>query len=92
MATAARKTRLGVRLGEDNKRLIEQAAALLGQTVSAFAVATLVGAAEGVVARFGPLRLSNRARDAFLAALDHPPAPNARLRKAARNHAGKIAP
>ncbi len=74
-----------------NKKIIEQAAGFLGQTISAFTVATLVRHAEEIVERFGTLRLSDRDRDAFLAALDNPPVPNARLRKAAKRHADKVA-
>jgi uncharacterized protein (DUF1778 family) len=90
MATTANNTRLDVRLGEEQKKLIEQAAGFLGQTISAFTVATLVRQAEEVVERFGTLRLSDRDRDAFLAALDNPPAPNAKLRRAAKRYAAKV--
>ena len=89
MATT-KDTRLDVRLPEENKKLIEQAASYLGQSVSAFTVATLIREAEEVVERFGVLRLSDRDRDAFLAALDAPPAPNAKLREAAKRHAKMI--
>lgn len=90
MTTSSQNARLDVRLLEENKKLIEQAAGYLGQTVSAFTVATLVREAERVVERFGMLQLSDRDRDAFLSALDNPPRPNARLRKAARQHAKKV--
>jgi uncharacterized protein (DUF1778 family) len=90
MTTTAQNTRLDVRLPEDNKKLIEQAASFLGQTVSAFTVATLVHEAQEVVERFGMLRLGKRDRDVFLSALDNPPEPNARLRKAATRHAKKV--
>lgn len=91
MATSTPDTRLDVRLPEDNKKLIEQAAGVLGQTVSAFTLATLVREAQNVLERFGALRLSDRDREVFLAALDKPPSPNARLRRAARQHAKKAA-
>jgi len=90
MAATANSTRLDVRLGEKQKKLIEQAAGYLGQTISAFTVATLVHQAEQVVERFGMLHLSDRDRDAFLTALDNPPAPNARLRKASKRHARQV--
>ncbi len=90
MATTANNTRLDVRLGEEQKKLIERAAGFLGQTISAFTVATLVHQAEQVVERFGMLRLSDRDRDAFLAALDNAPQPNAKLRKAAKRHAKQV--
>ncbi len=90
MTTTASNTRLDVRLGAEQKTLIEQAAGFLGQTISAFTVATLVHQAEAVVERFGNLRLSNRDRDAFLTALDNAPKPNAKLRKAAQRHAKRV--
>jgi uncharacterized protein (DUF1778 family) len=92
MSTAPQNLRLDVRLDESRKRLIEQAADLLGQTVSAFTVSTLVREAEAVVARFGTLRLTDRDRDAFLSAIDKPPKPSDRLAKAAREHARKVKP
>lgn len=90
MVRETQDTRLDVRLPDDNKKLIEQAASLLGQTVSAFTVSTLVREAQEVVERFAVLRLSGRDRDAFLAALDNPPEPNTRLRKAARQYGRKV--
>ena len=91
MPSTPQSTRLDVRLSEEKKRRIEQAASYLGQTVSAFTVATLVREAEEVVERFGMMQLSDRDRDAFLSALDNPPRPNARLRKAAKRHAKMVA-
>ena len=90
MATATQGKRLDVRLNSKHKQMIEQAADLLGQTLSSFTVSTLVREAEQVIERFGVLRLSTRDRDTFLAALDNPPKPNARLRKAARDHAREV--
>lgn len=90
MASTPQNARLDVRLSEDSKRLIEQAAGLLGVSVSSFTVATVVREAEEVVERFGMLRLSDRDRDIVLAALDNPPEPNERLRAAAERHAKEI--
>lgn len=86
MSTATPITRLDVRMASDRKDLIEQAAGLLGQTISAFTVSTLVREASDVVERFGTVSLSDRDRDAFLAALDNPPKPNARLKRAFKAH------
>jgi uncharacterized protein (DUF1778 family) len=85
MSTITHNTRLDVRLPEEQKKLIEQAAGLLGQSVSSFTVSAAVREAQDVVGRSITIRLSNRDRDAFLAAMDNPPAPNAKLRKAARD-------
>ena len=91
MGATAQDKRLDVRLAADHKNLIEQAASLRGQSVSAFAVSTLVAEAGRIVEESTVLRLSNRDRDAFLAALENPPAPSARLRKAAKLHAMNVA-
>ena len=87
MSTTAHSTRLDVRLAGEHKKLIRQAAELLGQTVSSFTVSTLVQEAQQVVERFSSLQLSDRDRDIFLDALDNPPEPNERLRRAAKAHA-----
>ena len=90
MGATAQDKRLDVRLAADHKNLIEQAASLRGQTVSAFAVSTLVAEAGRVVEESTVLHLSNRDRDIFLAALENPSEPNALLRKAAKHHATHI--
>ena len=90
MGTIAQSTRLDVWLAADHKKLIEQAAGLLGQSVSAFTVSTLVREAAQVAEQFGTLRLTDRDRDAFLAACDNPPEPVARLRKAVEAHARTV--
>ncbi|MCP4374571.1 MAG: DUF1778 domain-containing protein [bacterium] len=86
MSTTAHNTRLDVRLAGEHKKLIQRAAELLGESISAFTVSTLVHEAQQVVERFALLQLSDRDRDSFLTALDNPPEPNARLRQAARAH------
>jgi len=87
MSTSAHSTRLDVRLAGEHKQLIQRAAELLGESVSAFTVSTLVEKAQQVIERFSALKLSDRDRDAFLSALDNPPEPNERLRRAAGTHA-----
>jgi uncharacterized protein (DUF1778 family) len=90
MASTPQNARLDVRMSDDSKRLIEQAAGLLGLSVSSFTVSTMVRESQEVVERFGMLRLSDRDRDIFLAALDNPPEPNEKLRAAAERHAREI--
>jgi len=75
--------RLDFRLNSEAKRVIEQAAALSGQTVKQFAVSTLVQSAEEVLERRRTIHLSNRDRDLFLALLDSDEGPNEALRGAA---------
>ncbi|HEX8845107.1 MAG TPA: DUF1778 domain-containing protein [Pyrinomonadaceae bacterium] len=75
--------RLDFRLNSEAKRVIEQAAAVSGQTMKQFAVSTLVQSAEEVLERHRTIHLSNRDRDLFLALLDSDEQPNDALREAA---------
>jgi uncharacterized protein (DUF1778 family) len=70
MNTAPNDARLNFRLPTELKETIEQAAARLGQSVSDFAVSTLVQTARTVIEQENETRLSNRDRDLFLSLLD----------------------
>ena len=83
-APSKSSARLDFRLNVDAKLLIEQAAAAKGQTVSDFAVSTLVRSAEEVLERLEHRKLSDRDRDQFLELLDRNDEPNPALKKAAR--------
>lgn len=91
MATIVRNdARINVRLPSELKQTIEEAASALGQTVSEFAVSTVVREARQVLRDAQITRLSNRDRDRFLGALDAADAkPNAALKAAARRY-GKL--
>lgn len=90
MSTTTHANRLEVRIDPARKQLVEQAAELLGQTISSFTVATLIREAQDVIERFGTISLSRRDADAFIAAIDNPPKPNARLKKAFKSHSQKV--
>ena len=91
MATVSRNdARINVRLPSELKQTIEEAASALGQTVSEFAISTVVREARQVLKDAQITRLSNRDRDRFLKALDAADArPNATLKAAARRY-GKL--
>ncbi|MCI0377709.1 MAG: DUF1778 domain-containing protein [Gemmataceae bacterium] len=79
--------RLNFRLRADLKQVIETAAAQLGQSVSDFAVATLVRQARAVVHEQTVTYLSTRDRDIFIAALDRTDLrPNKKLAAAAKKY------
>jgi uncharacterized protein (DUF1778 family) len=87
MATETRDARLNFRLRTDLKEVIEEAAAALGQSVSDFAVSTLVEHARAVIEQRNVTVLSDRDRDRFIALLDDTdPRPNPALLKAARRY------
>jgi uncharacterized protein (DUF1778 family) len=68
MSTAAE--RVNFRIRPNQKQLISQAAAASGQTVSKFAVRTLLRESRKILRESGRTRLSDRDRDIFLAMLD----------------------
>ncbi len=91
MTTATRNdARINVRISSELKQTIESAAAALGQSVSEFAISTVVREARQVLQDAQVTHLSNRDRDQFLKALDSVDAqPNAALKAAARRY-GKL--
>jgi uncharacterized protein (DUF1778 family) len=79
--------RLNFRLSAELKETIEEAAAQLGQTVSDFAVSTLVTTARQVLQEHQVTRLSQRDRDRFMTLLDDAECrPNKALRVAAKRY------
>ena len=74
---AIRTARLDMRMEPDQKALLEQAAALEGQDVTAFAMSTLVGRAQDVLQKAHTTVLSQKAFESFLGILkkDTPPTP-----------------
>ncbi|MDP3231360.1 MAG: DUF1778 domain-containing protein [Myxococcales bacterium] len=67
---AERTQRLDFRLTASNRKLIERAALLLGQPLTAFAVRVLVEQAEQVIAQDSERKLSARDWKRFLEILD----------------------
>lgn len=79
--------RMNLRLSSELKKIIEEAASVLGQTVSELAIFTVVWEARQVLRDVRITRLSNRDRYSFLKALDSLDAkPNAALKAAARRY------
>jgi uncharacterized protein (DUF1778 family) len=66
--------------------LLERAAALEGRSLTDFVVASAHAAAMAAIQRHEVITLTTRDSLAFTQALMHPPAPNERLRAAARRH------
>ena len=91
MPSTTTQARLNFRLRPELKQVIEAAAAQLGQSVSDFAVATLVRQAREVVHEQTVTHLSKRDRDVFLAALDRAELkPNKKLAAAAKRYKRQI--
>jgi uncharacterized protein (DUF1778 family) len=68
------------------KELIEEAALLIGQSLSDFILATAVKEATKVIEKHRQISFSNRDRDLFLALLDTDDEPNAALKEAVEHY------
>ena len=84
--------RLDVRLPNQLKQIIQQAAELNGQSITDFVVSTLIETARRVVQQERLTVLSDRDRDIFLKLLDADAKPNQALRKAASSYRKHHAP
>lgn len=83
--------RLGFRLDEDTKDLIERAAYLSRRKVSDFCVTALTESARRTIAEHETLELSESDRQAFFAAIIDPPEPSERLQRALAEHKRRTA-
>jgi len=79
---AANIARIEFRVRSDKKELIEQAAQLLGLTITEYACSRLVQDAQKTIAEHNVTRLTDRDRDIFLAMLESKAEPNQALRRA----------
>lgn len=85
MPGAGKPQRLEARVTKEQKDLLERAADLEGRSLTDFLVSSAAAAAKQVIQEHEVLRLTTRDRTVLLAALQNPPAPNAKLRELARH-------
>jgi uncharacterized protein (DUF1778 family) len=85
-----RVERLGFRLDEQTKDLIERAAYLECRKVTEFCVAVLADAARRTIAEHETLMLSERDREVFFDTLMNPPKASERLVRALAEHKRRI--
>jgi uncharacterized protein (DUF1778 family) len=85
-----RDDRLGFRLDEQTKGLIERAAQLERRKVSDYCLTAITDAARRTIAEHETLVLSERDRAAFFDALIKPFEPNERLKRAFAEHRRRI--
>jgi uncharacterized protein (DUF1778 family) len=79
-------SRLDFRVSPEHKALIERAAGVQGQTVSSFAISTLLKAAEETIRSETARTLSARDSQKFMAMMGAPGEPNAALKAAAKRY------
>lgn len=81
---ALRKQRIDLRLTDDDKNIIEEAAALSNQTVTQFMVSSASERAAAIIEAHRRLILNNESWNLVMDAISHPPAPNEKLKRAAK--------
>lgn len=87
--TAVRKpARLEMRLSREHKELLEQAAMISGEPLSAFVLSNVLARAREILAQQGATRLTRRDQEKLVALLVRPPAPTAALRRAMKRIRG----
>ncbi|MGA3188880.1 MAG: DUF1778 domain-containing protein [Bryobacteraceae bacterium] len=77
-------SRMSLRIRAEEKALLLRAVALKDTDLTDFVIRHAVQAAKAVIEQADQVRLSERDSLRVLKLLEHPPAPNARLRAAAR--------
>jgi uncharacterized protein (DUF1778 family) len=82
--------RLEARVTPAQKRLIERAAALRGTSVTELVVASAQQAATNAIREFDVLHLRDEAREVFIHAVLHPPAPSDTARAAAKRYRKRV--
>jgi uncharacterized protein (DUF1778 family) len=87
----AREARLGFRVDDRTKDLVERAARLERRSLTDFCLEALSHAAQDALARHETLALTERDRQTFFDALISPPRPNARLKRAFKIEKERIA-
>jgi uncharacterized protein (DUF1778 family) len=91
MSSARSDSRINFRLSSELKKTIEDAAAEMGQSVSDFAISTLVQSARKILQEQQATRLSERDRKRFAAVLDDESSkPNDALMKAAKRYKKQV--
>jgi uncharacterized protein (DUF1778 family) len=76
--------RLALRVRPGDKAVIMRAAALAQTDMTAFIIRTALREARSVIEEHERVKLTERDSVVVMALLENPPAPNAKLRKAAR--------
>jgi len=85
-----REERLGFRVDEPTKALIERAAQLERRKLTDFCMSALTEAARRTIAEHETIVLSERDRVVFFDTLVNPPAPNERLQRAFAEHNRRV--
>jgi uncharacterized protein (DUF1778 family) len=86
----AKQERMHIRLDAPSKQKLERAAAYANKSLSEFVLGQALHAADEVIQEHETVVLDESDWSVFLDALDHPPKPNAKLRKAFAEHKKRV--
>ncbi len=86
MTTSSKSERLSLRLDPLAKQKIEQASSLANCSINSFILSSVLDKAEQLLSNHETVKLSDRDRDLFFAAILNPPAPNSALKEALALH------
>lgn len=89
-AIALKSDRIEMRVTPAQKRLIERAAIASGMSLTDFALSSLQATARTTLEGHSRTVLAPEYAAAFVEAMLHPPAPNKKLRDAARRYLGRV--
>lgn len=89
--STTRDARIDLRLSQEHKRMIEQAASVTGQSLSDFTEAHLVEAAQRAIEAATVTQLSIRDSDTFLGLIECDAKPNKALNDAVNRHKNRLA-
>lgn len=81
--SALKKQRIDLRLTDDDKSIIEEAAAMSNQSITQFMVSSASERAVKVIEQHRRLVLSEESSNLVMDAISNPPAPNDKLKRAA---------
>ena len=89
--TRIKDNRIDLRVTQEQKELLERAAALKGISVSAYTLFHVLPAAKQDLDSHERLILSNRDRDLFMSVMENPPALKGKLKSAIAQYREKYA-
>jgi uncharacterized protein (DUF1778 family) len=87
--SSAKDSRIDLRVTQEQKALLEQAASLKGISLSAYTILHLLPLAQQDIAAQERLTLSDRDRDLLMASLDNPPVLQGDLKSVIAKHREK---
>jgi len=84
--SSTKAERIEARITRAQKQMLQRAAEIDGRTLTDFILNSAQEAARQIIHQHEILLLRDKDREIFINALLKPPAPNAKLRRAARRH------